>query len=192
MTLDVQRLQYVVRDATTNDLKTWCEFLEKKPYWDGVAPDAKKQAEFAVKIFGDALRSRTGRDVVWVLAAGNAQAFFALRRYDAKDWKPVVIHAPHVVLSAHGSAPWHFTSHRWAQRGWGVASYQSACEVAKRMNFPQLFWVSSSNFYQRRGARVVAELPVGKVMCAELKGIQICTDATCPLIHLCNHAVTSA
>jgi len=187
---DVQRLQYVVRDATVNDLKTWQEFLERRLYWEDVAPEAKKQAEFAVKVFGEALRSRSGKDVVWVLAAGKAQTFFALRRYEAKEWKPVAIRTPHVVLSAHGSAPWHFTTQKWAQRGWGIASYQNACEVAKRMDFPQLFWLSSSGFYQRRGARLVAELPAGKVMCAELKGIQVCTETTCPLVHLCNHTST--
>jgi hypothetical protein len=192
MTHKIQPMQYIVRDATVNDLKTWQEFLGRKTFWEGVAPEAKRQAESAVKLLTEALRSRTGNDIIWVLAAGKAQAFFSLRRYESKGWKPMTIHTPHVVLSGHGAAPWHFTPHKVAQRGWGTVSYQSACEVAKRMNFSQLFWLSSSDFYRRRGAQVVAEHPAGKVLCAELKGIEICTEATCPLVRLCNHASTSA
>ncbi|MBI5052555.1 MAG: hypothetical protein HZB52_04735 [Chloroflexi bacterium] len=181
MITDTRQLRYVVRDATSNDLKMWLGFLEKKRLWDGVAPETKKQAESAVKSFGEALRSRTGKDIVWV--------FFSLRRHEAKGWKQVAVHLPHVVMTGHGVAPWHCTDHEWAQRGWGVASYRTACEVAKKMNFSQLFWLSSSKFYHRRGARVVTELSVGEVMCAELAGVEVCTDSTCPLTHLCNHAL---
>jgi hypothetical protein len=191
MTHTPRDMHYVVRDASLQDLKTWQDFLGRRLYWEGVLPDAQRQAESAVKIFGDVLRSRTGRDVVWVLVAAKAQAFFSLRRYEAKGWKPVTIHTPHIVLTGHGVAPWHFTSHKWAQRGWGAASYRNACEVAKRMNFSQLFWLSSSGFYRQRGARVVTKLSIGEVMCAELKGVEICTEATCPLVRLCNHASTS-